>query len=86
MRFLVGQEELVAAPGTFIYLPHGTVHAWRPVGTAPVRQLPNAIPGGFEGYLDEMRTLPPPQQNPEAWNALNRRWDIEVVGPPLEDG
>jgi mannose-6-phosphate isomerase-like protein (cupin superfamily) len=86
MRFLVGQEELVAGPGTFIYLPHGTVHAWRPVGTGPVRQLLIAIPGGFEGYLDEMQTLPPPQQDPEAWRDLNRRWDIEIVGPPLGNG
>jgi mannose-6-phosphate isomerase-like protein (cupin superfamily) len=86
MRFLVGQEEMVAGPGTFIYLPHGTIHAWRPVGTGPVRQLVIFIPGGFEGYLDEMQTVPPPQHEPEAWRDLNRRWDIEIVGPPLENG
>jgi mannose-6-phosphate isomerase-like protein (cupin superfamily) len=85
MRFLVGQEEIVAGPGAFIYAPHGVVHAWRPVGTGPVRQLVIFIPGGFEGYLDEMQTVPLPQQDPVAWQELNRRWDVEVVGPPLEN-
>jgi hypothetical protein len=50
-----------------------------------VRQLVIFIPGGFEGYLDEMQTVPLPQQDPEAWQELNRRWDVEVVGPPLEN-
>jgi mannose-6-phosphate isomerase-like protein (cupin superfamily) len=84
MRFLVGEKETVAGPGTFLYIPRGTVHAWRPTGMSPVRQLLAVIPGGFEGYLDEMQTLPTPQQAPEAWSELNRKWDVEVVGPPLE--
>ncbi len=83
MRFLLGEEEIVAGPGTFVYIPHGTVHAWRPTGKGPVRQLLIAIPGGFEGYLDEMQSLPTPQENAEAWRDLNRRWDVEVVGPTL---
>jgi mannose-6-phosphate isomerase-like protein (cupin superfamily) len=84
MRFLVGEKEVVAGPGTFVYIPHGTVHAWRPVGTSPVRQLLIVIPGGFEGYFDEMQKLPPPSDDPEAWQDLNRRWDAQVVGPVLE--
>jgi mannose-6-phosphate isomerase-like protein (cupin superfamily) len=84
IRFLVGDEEIVAGPGTFVYIPHGTVHAWRPIGSEPVRQLLIVIPGGFEGYLDEMQTLPPPQEDHNAWHELNRRWDVEVVGPILE--
>ena len=85
MRFLVGEEVTVAGPGSFVYIPHGTIHAWRPVGSGPVRQLLVVIPGGFEGYFDEMQTLPSPQEDPEAWSQLNRRWDVEVVGPTLED-
>lgn len=84
IRFLLGDEETVADPGTFIYIPRGVVHAWRPTGTGPVRQLLGVIPGGFEGYLDEMQNLPSPQDDPEAWRELNRKWDVEVVGPPLE--
>jgi mannose-6-phosphate isomerase-like protein (cupin superfamily) len=83
MRFLVGDDEVVAPPGTVIYVPRGTVHAWRPTGTTPVRQFVVFIPGGFEGYLDEMRMLPPPDEAPEAWSDLNRRWDVTIVGPPL---
>ena len=85
MRFLVGEEEMVAEPGAFLYIPRGTIHAWRPTGTAPVRQLIAFLPGGFEGYLDEMQTLPTPQADPEAWRELGRKWDVEVVGPPLEN-
>jgi mannose-6-phosphate isomerase-like protein (cupin superfamily) len=84
MRFVLGEEELVAGPGTFVYIPHGTVHAWRPTGAGPVRQLLITIPGGFEGYLDEMQGLPTPQEAPEAWQDLNRRWDAEIVGPILD--
>ena len=84
MRFLVGDEEIVAGPGTFVYIPRGTVHAWRPVGTGPVRQLLVVIPGGFEGYFDEMQGLPSPREAPEAWRDLNRRWDVEVIGPIIE--
>jgi mannose-6-phosphate isomerase-like protein (cupin superfamily) len=83
MRFLLGAEEVVAGPGTFVYVPRGAVHAWRPTGTAPVRQLLVVIPGGFEGYLEEMQALPTPQDDPEAWQELNRRWDVHLVGPPL---
>ena len=83
MRFLVGDEEILAGKGTFVYIPHGTVHAWRPVGTGPVRQLVVYMPGGFEGYLEEMQTLRSLQEDPDAWRELNRRWDVEVVGPRL---
>ena len=84
MRFVLGEEEFVAGPGTFVYIPRGTIHAWRPTGTGPVRQLLITIPGGFEGYLDEMQGLPTPQEDPKAWLELNRRWDAEIVGPTLE--
>jgi mannose-6-phosphate isomerase-like protein (cupin superfamily) len=84
MRFLVGEEIHVARPGTFVYIARGTIHAWRPVGTGPVRQLLIVVPGGFEGYFDEMNTLPPPATAPEAWQKLNQKWDVEVVGPILE--
>jgi mannose-6-phosphate isomerase-like protein (cupin superfamily) len=85
MRVLVGTEESVAGPGTCVCVPRGTVHAWRPTGAGPVRDLQVVLPGGFEGYFEEMQTLPPPHEAPEAWRELNRRWDVEVVGPPLED-
>lgn len=84
MRFVVGEEQRVAGPGTFVYVPRGTVHAWRPVGTGPVRQLLVVIPGGFEAYFDAMQTLPPFEENPEAWRALGEQWDVHVVGPGLE--
>lgn len=85
MRFVVGEQESVAGPGTFVYVPRGTIHAWRPVGTGPVRQLLVVIPGGFEGYFDQMQSLPPFEENPGAWRELGERWDVHVVGPGLGD-
>lgn len=85
MRFLVGTDEIIVGPGAFVCVPRGVVHAWRPTGAKPVRDLTVFIPGGFEGYLDEMLTLPPPQAAPEAWQEFQRRWDAELVGPPLDD-
>jgi quercetin dioxygenase-like cupin family protein len=86
MRFVLGEEVITAGPGTYVYVPHGTVHAWRPVGTGPVRQLLIVIPGGFEGYFDQMQSLPPFEENPTAWRELGERWDVHVVGPGLGDG
>jgi hypothetical protein len=39
------------------YIPRGTVHAWRPTGRGPVRQLLIAILVGFEGYSVSNRRL-----------------------------
>jgi mannose-6-phosphate isomerase-like protein (cupin superfamily) len=86
MRFVLDEQESVAGPGTFVYIPRGTVHAWRPVGTGPVRQLLVVVPGGFEGYFDQMQSLPPFEEDPSAWRNLGERWDVHVVGPGLAEG
>ena len=46
--FLLGDRIVHAGPGTFVFIPRGTVHAPKVVGSAAGRVLTAMIPGGVE--------------------------------------
>ena len=48
MTFVLGAEEAVAPPGTFVLVPPGVAHAFRNDGTTPVRMLNIHAPAGFD--------------------------------------
>ncbi len=54
-----GTRDLVATTGDTVWAPRGVPHAWRVVGTAPVRLLFAATPAGVERMFTELGTLPP---------------------------
>ena len=56
LTFTVGDETHVAAPGTTIFVPRGTVHSFANVGTAPARMLFMYSPAGMEGMFAEIGT------------------------------
>ena len=39
------------------------------------------VPGGFEGYFREMNAH---GEDPAAREDINRRFDVQVVGPPFD--
>jgi quercetin dioxygenase-like cupin family protein len=47
-RFLVGERLVNAPPGKFVFIPRGTVHAAKVIGTEPGKVLAAYIPGGQE--------------------------------------
>jgi mannose-6-phosphate isomerase-like protein (cupin superfamily) len=48
MTFFFGDEEAVAAPGTFVLVPPGVSHGFRNDGATPVRMLNIHAPAGFD--------------------------------------
>lgn len=84
MIFEVGGEARSAPAGSFVFVPPGTVHAFRNPTSAPAKLLITFIPGGFEGFFDAGKDLSSPMTDAAAWQHINQRWDVQVVGPPLE--
>ena len=86
-QFLAG-EQLVSAPtGTFIFIPRGTVHAAKNVGTEPGRVLAAFIPGGTEASFEAFARLGTEQgahtDRAARVRAVAERYESEFVGPPL---
>src|SRR5919112_884643 len=73
--FLVGERQVSALPGTFVFIPRGTVHAAKVSGTEPGKVLAAYIPGGQERSFEEYGQLPR--------DILAEKYDSEFVGPPL---
>jgi mannose-6-phosphate isomerase-like protein (cupin superfamily) len=55
-EFLVGDRRIVGEPGTLVYIPAGTMHCFKNVGSINARLLTIHTPGGFEGFYTEMGT------------------------------
>ena len=89
--FLVGERQISALPGTFVFIPRGMVHAAKVVGTEPGKVLAAYIPGGLERSFEEFAKLRTEQG--EGTNSgtsqgrtlveINEKYDSEFVGPPL---
>jgi mannose-6-phosphate isomerase-like protein (cupin superfamily) len=48
LTFLLGDEEVVAPPGTFVLVPPGVEHGFRNDGREPVRMVNVHAPAGFD--------------------------------------
>ena len=97
--FLVGERRVSAPPGAFVFVPRGTVHAAKVVGTEPGKVLVAYVPGGLERSFEEFAKLRTEQQRADAnrgtgrhgtvaemnekFAEINERYDSEFVGPPL---
>ena len=85
--FLVGERQVSALPGTFVFIPRGTVHAAKGIGTEPCKVLIAYIPGGLEHSFEEFAQARV-EQGEDADRArtvdeINQKYDSEFVGPPL---
>lgn len=50
-ELVIGDRTLRAGPGTFAFVPRGTVHRFRCAGERPGRLLALFTPGGIEGFF-----------------------------------
>jgi mannose-6-phosphate isomerase-like protein (cupin superfamily) len=50
-RFQVGEEQVEAGPGSYVFVPRGVVHAFRNVGETPGTLLVTVTPGGLHERL-----------------------------------
>jgi quercetin dioxygenase-like cupin family protein len=85
--FLVGERQVSVLPGTFVFIPRGTVHAAKVIGSEPGKVVAAYVPGGLERSFEEFAQL----RDEHAEGAdrartaaeINERYDSEFVGPPL---
>ncbi|MBJ7596870.1 cupin domain-containing protein [Candidatus Nephthysia bennettiae] len=90
VRFRAGEDEFLAGPGSFIFLPKGVPHTFVVEGDQPARVLELAMPGGLEqfhieaGKPAEGPGLPPPAApDVERLEEATRRYGIQQIGPPM---
>jgi mannose-6-phosphate isomerase-like protein (cupin superfamily) len=91
--FLVGERQVSGGPGTFVFVPRGTVHAAKVIGAEPGKVLAAYVPGGLERSFEEFaKSRTDEQQGEDAKRStgrgrtvaeINEKYDSEFVGPPL---
>lgn len=87
-QILAGAQVITATPGTFVFIPRGTLHALKSIGSEPGRLVGAFVPAGDEQAFEEFATLltaagSDPDQMAEAMQAIARKYNSEIVGPPL---
>jgi len=79
--FQVGEKRLRLKPGDSLLGPRGVPHAFTPVAAKPSRILIAFTPAGkMEQFFRDTAIPNPPKEDA----AFFRRYDMELVGPPLK--
>ena len=87
-QFLVGEDVVDATAGSFVFIPRGTVHGPKVVGSEPGRVVMAFVPGGPERSFEEFAELfatqdGAPDLTGDRAQAIARKYRSEFVGPPL---
>jgi len=66
---LVGERQVSALPGTFVFIPWGTVYAAKAIGTEPGKVLAAYIPGAWSGASRSSPSCAPSREKTQigAW-------------------
>jgi quercetin dioxygenase-like cupin family protein len=81
MAFIVDGKWMVAGPGTYAFGPRNLPHGFKVVGETPARLLLLCSPGGFEGFVNELRQPEPAPPDMGVLAATAARYGIEILGP-----
>jgi len=79
MTFHVGEEQLHASAGAFVFLPRGVPHSFTVDGTGVARVLQLCSPAGVERFFREWGDRP---LDVRALSAELAPYGVEIVGPP----
>ncbi len=86
VKFLLGEHTSIAKAGTFVNIPRGTRHAFCRVDKKNSKLLATFTPAGFEKFFDE--AIDVDVTDTEAYVAkakeLAKKYNMEIVGPPLD--
>jgi quercetin dioxygenase-like cupin family protein len=86
-RFAVASSEVIAEPGSFLFVPRGTAHTWTNAAETASTMLLTFVPGGMKPFFDEAAPVMHAQPlDLDALRAINARHATTVVGPPLPPG
>ncbi|WP_416797645.1 cupin domain-containing protein [Ciceribacter azotifigens] len=84
VEFWMNGQRRLEGPGSVVFVPRGTEHAFRVVGDLPARMLTIMTPGGFEGFFAEMAEhncrIP---EDMDQVAAIGARFGLTFTGPPL---
>jgi mannose-6-phosphate isomerase-like protein (cupin superfamily) len=91
VRFHYDGQDVLAGPGSFVFLPRGVPHTFRVEGDEDARLLTLISPGGGErffvaaGRTPDGPGLPPPgPPDVELLKRVSAEFGAEIVGPPLQ--
>ena len=81
VSFILGSEETIGGPGTFVYVPANVTHSFASGGDSEARCLEINVPGGFERYYAalEKAFAPGAAIDPELLRDLQRQHGIVPV-------
>ncbi len=83
---LLGERTVIAKAGSFLLVPRGTRHTFSRVEKKPAKFLVTFSPAGFERFFDDAVNLD--VTDTESYvakgKALAEKYNMEIVGPPLE--
>jgi quercetin dioxygenase-like cupin family protein len=87
--FQADEETIEGSVGAFVFIPRGRKHTFWNQGSVPARVLIVLSPSGFERYFEELAeglavVGDMPEKARSLRKALSQRYDIEVVGPPIQ--
>jgi quercetin dioxygenase-like cupin family protein len=85
-RIKLGDVVHELTPGSFVFIPNGTPHAWQNIGNGPARFFATIMPGAtrFEEFFRRYAELPADQRGVEAFARLAAETEaFEVLGPRL---
>jgi quercetin dioxygenase-like cupin family protein len=90
LEFLGGERTFVASAGSFVYLPKGTLHAFKNVGTEIARMVVLITPAGMDRFFFEVGrpafeggiAPPPGPEDIEKILAASAKYGLEVLPPP----
>jgi quercetin dioxygenase-like cupin family protein len=93
VRFRADDEEFVAGPGSFVFLPRDVPHTFVVEGDEDAHLLTLLTPGGGEAFFVDAGREPegpglPPPGPPDIpkLQEVSPNYGLEIVGPPLTPG
>ena len=91
LQILLGDKTVQAKRGDFVYIPKGTVHQFKNVGSDTAVQLVTFVPSGVELFFQEVfpevkdRNASPPPITEELIKKMNEaapKYGLQFVSPP----
>lgn len=84
--FQIDNERFTLKAGDTIFIPRGVKHAFKVTSEQLASNLVAILPGkGMESYFSEMaKALTPQSLDMAAMQATYKKYDSEILGPPLD--
>jgi quercetin dioxygenase-like cupin family protein len=88
-RVRLGEHDVEASAGAFVFIPRGTPHTWQNAGAERSRFVATLAPSDarFEHFFGRYAELAPDERGADAFARIARETEaMDIVGPPLAAG